>query len=753
MNENNQSIIKHSRSEISVNSPGAIELRTVAPQQLSLTDIWHTIVRRKFAIFGFAATILCLAAAYAYLKTPVYEGVARLEIDPTRSSNLGLDDSDKSTSTDSDSRVKSEVEIIKSSTVAMGVMKSLGLYANPRFAGADTIDANIKDPSQLTPSQRRRLLTRFDDNLKVVVIPNTEIVEIHFRSVDPAVATETANSLIDEYMQRNFLARVDSAAQVSQWLSKQMEGIRANTTIAQQKLADFQKANNLLGADESDNIVTDRLKQLNEELTQAEADRIVKQGRYELARSGDPELIASVVPGTTLQVLRTQQAELQAQQAQLNAKYGSGYPKLRELQSQLASVSSEIDSEGKNVETRLANEYDAAAKAESMIRGDFEKQKAEAFNLNESVVQYAILKHEVESGQQLYDTLQLKVQEAGVTSGLKSSYVNVIDRAELPDKPVEPRKTLYLGLGLGGGLLGGLLLGLVLDSFDDTIKTSEELEAVTALPELGCIPFLAGVATKVHKGLNPTNLLRVGSGPGPISVREPNSPGAEAYRALCSVILLSTMANPPKVLVVTSAMSGEGKSTVSWNLATALAQRGLRILLVDADLRCSSIHTQLGTMPGLSTILANEPMPYRRYRPLSDLPNLEVIPAGFRPTDPTELLASERMQQLMADWSAQYDHVIVDTPPVLPFADSLALSARAHGVILVVRSGVSRSKALLRARDVLSRSGANILGVVLNAVRRPEYYYAYPTKYKELTSSNHQNSPPPKSKATAAGYK
>jgi polysaccharide biosynthesis transport protein len=184
-------------------------------------------------------------------------------------------------------------------------------------------------------------------------------------------------------MQRNFHVRVDGTMQVSQWLSRQMDEIRTGTTAAQQKLADFQRENNLLGTDESDNIVTDRLKQLNEELTQAEADRIVKEGRYRLARSGNPELIASVVPSTTLQVLRTQEADLQAQYAQMSAKFGNGYPKVRELQSQLAHLEAAIQTEGGNIETRLTNEYDAAAKAEAMIRDEFEQQKGEAYKLNE----------------------------------------------------------------------------------------------------------------------------------------------------------------------------------------------------------------------------------------------------------------------------------------------------------------------------------------------------------------------------------
>jgi capsular exopolysaccharide synthesis family protein len=561
------------------------------------------------------------------------------------------------------------------------------------------------------------------------------VVEIRFRNSDPGLATATANSIIDEYMQRNFHVRVDGTTQVSQWLSRQMDEVRASTTEAQQKLADFQRKNNLLGTDESDNIVTDRLKQLNEQLTEAEADRIVKEGRYRLARSGDPELIASVVPSTTLQVLRTQEADLRAQYAQMSAKFGNGYPKVRELQSQMARLESAIKTEGGNIETRLTNEYDAAAKAEAMIRDEFEQQKGQAYKLNENVAQYAILKHEVESGQQLYDTLQLKLKEAGITSGLASSYVGIVDRAQIPDKPVEPRKALYLALGLGGGLFGGLLLGLALDSFDDTVRTSEELESVTALPELSSIPFLAALSRKPTKGTGLANLLAPESTP--ISVRERNCPGGEAYRALCSGILLSSLDNPPKVLVVTSALPGEGKSTVSCNLATVLAQGGRRVLLVDADLRCSSIDRNLGISkePGLSNIFKSDLTKCPHDQPFAKLPNLHVITAGFRPAGPMEILASAKMQQLVATWRTEYDHIIVDTPPMLPFADALVLSARADGVILVTRSGVSRRKALIRACEVLTRSGANVLGFVLNAVRRPEYYYEYPEAYKELATN------------------
>jgi succinoglycan biosynthesis transport protein ExoP len=727
--ENHHSLVKYMRSDISLGLPAAIEHRSVASQQISITDICRTVAKRKALILAFTAFVFCAVAIYTFLKTPMYEAVARLQIDPTRSTSFGLhDDKDGMRFTDVDGRIKTEVTIIQSDTVTMQVIKALKLYANPNFAGKDKIQTPIKDLADLTPLQRRRLLESFKTDLTVKTIPATQIVEVGFRSPDPALATNIANAIIDEYLQRNLAARVQGTAQASQWVLEQMQEIRANTTAAQDKLAAFQKANNLLGTDESDNIVTDRLKLLNEELTQAEADRIVKEGRFRLANSGNAELVGSLVPSTSLQVLRTQEADLRAQYAQISSKFGNGYPKLRELQEEIAHVETAIGAEGENIKTRLANEYGAAAKSESMIRNQFEQQKTETYKLNEHVAQYAILKHEVEAGQQLYDTLQLNLKTAGITSGLASSFVDVIDRAHVPDRPVVPRKGLYLALGLGGGLFGGLLLGLVRDSFDDTIRTSQELEAVAALPELVSVPFLPALAKKGSKEANSSReFFSNGSAFAPILIRDPNSPEVEPYRTLCSIILLSSIKDSLKTLVITSAIPGEGKSTVSCNLAIALAQRGKKVLLVEADLRSFSILSQIGAdWPSLSTMYTAGGADYPRCQPIANLPTLNVVPAGIPPADPTLILDSLRMAELMTIWRAEYNHIIIDTPPVLPFADALVLAARADGVILVARSGMSRATALLRAREVLARSGSKILGLVLNAVRSREYYYEYP---------------------------
>jgi polysaccharide biosynthesis transport protein len=727
--ENQQGLIKYPYAEAALSVPFAMEHRAIAPQQLSIADVCRTVARRKTLILSFTAFVLCAVLAYIFLKTPTYEGVARVQIDPTRSTSLGLqDDKDRVASMDIDGRIKTEVSIIQSDTVALQVMKSLRLYADPNFAGRDAVRTPINDLSELTPKQRRKLLEYFKDDLTVKSIPATQMVEIRFRSSDPSQATNAANSIIDEYLRRNLDARVHGTEQVSQWVLEQMQEIRANTTKAQEKLAGFQRDNNLLGTDESDNIVTDRLKQLNEELTQAEADRIVKEGRFRLASPGNAELIGSMAPTTTLQALRTQEADLRAQYAQMGAKFGSGYPKLRELQEEITQVQTAIKAEDENIKNRLANEYNAANKSESLIRSQFEQQKSEAYRLNEHVAQYAILKHEVEAGQQLYDTLQLNLKTAGITSGLASSFVDVVDRAQVPDKPVEPKKALYLALGLGGGLFGGLLLGLVRDSFDDTITTTQDLESLAALPQLISIPFVPSLAKKNSMEVKlGRSLFSPGSQLSRTPLRDTNSPGRESYRALCSIIMLSSMQDSVKTLVVTSAIPGEGKSTVSSNLAIALAQRGKKVLLVDADLRNLSIRSpQQEVIPSLSTMCRPGGPDHPRYQPIPNLPKLNVVPAGVQVHDPTELLDSLRMQELMKAWRAEYDHIIIDTPPVLPYADALVLAARADGVILVARSGMSRAGALLRASEVLLRTGAKIRGLVLNAVREREYYYEYP---------------------------
>lgn len=704
--------------------------------ELSLSEIWVKIWKRRLAASTFAAFLFLLVALYTFLKRPVYESVAQIRVDSSQQASLGLEDIISQKLSDSDSeggRLQTEVTILQSPPVSMQVIRNLDMGHRVDFAGKElAAKVNAVDPVKMEPEYREELLTKFRNAERIEVLPKTRVIEIRFRSVDAKLASDTVNEIVDAYLQRNFQVKYQGAVQVSEWLSKQMEELKSNAALAQQRLAEFQKQNNILGTDENNNIVTDRLRQLNQQLADAEADRIVKEARFRLASSGNPELVAAVVPSTTLQALRTQEAELKAQYAQLDAKFGAGYPKVQELQGQLKRLDQTIAEEIGNVGQRLHDEFQAAQNSENLLRQQFELQKQEAFKLNASAVQFASLKHEVESSQELSDTLQLKLKEAGLLAGLASADISIVTRGMIAARPAFPKKSLMLPLGVLLSLFGGLVLVFALESFDDSIRTSEEVEAVSSVPALAAIPLVTGRLLRAGgKNAKP----QIGSGGlGAMAAHRPGSLLAEAYRVLCNSLLFTSADKPPHLLVVTSAFPSEGKSVSSCNLAITLAQRGARVLLIDADLRSSALSGHLGAEPnaavGLSSILTgNSEFDDAVTKPFPQLTSLHVISAGPRAPWPAELLASKKMSELLENWSSQYDHIVIDTAPVLFFADTIPLAAKADGVLLVVRSGRSRRKALVRMLDLLSRSQARVLGVIVNGVvLQPEYanpYLAY----------------------------
>jgi polysaccharide biosynthesis transport protein len=701
-------------------------------EELSLNSIGRTIFKRKLIILCATAVVFCAVAVHTFSMTPVFESVVRLQIDPSRSASLGLDDliSEKLGSGDSGSRLQTEVKLIQSDTVAMRVINSLGLAKHPAFVGKSAPGATVTDPSAMSAGDRQRLLHAFRASLKVQILLNTQLVEVRFHSTDPKLATDVANAVAEQYMQRNFQTRYDGAVQVSNWLSKQMEELQAKAVEAQKELAEFQKQNNILGADENDNIVTDRLKLLNQQVTEAELDRIVKEARHRMAESGDPELIATNAPN--LQILRSEEADLKAQIAQMGAKFGTGYPKLQEFQTRLTKLNDSIASEIRNVDKRLNDEYLSAVKSESLLRNQFNDQKNAAYQLNEHAVQYSVLKHEVETSSELYDTLQEKLKVAGVTAGLSSSYISVVDRAEVPATPVEPQIQLNLVLGFFGGIIAGMLLAFFVESIDDTVSSSSEMESFISLPVLCSIP-LNQVPSRPKTELHETERDIAAA---PILFSSPRSAAAEAFRGLRTSLLLSSPDQQPKVIAVVSSLAAEGKTTVSVNLGISFAQRGETVLLIDADLRRSTIHSQFGLSPsrhGLSTLLTQGLNDHTIITPLESLASLKLLPAGPHPPNPAELLGSNRMVEALEAFSKQYDRIILDTPPVLAVADSLALANLADAVVLVVRSGVARKKAVLRVRDLLQRTNSNLVGIVFNCVnlRLEQYYYAHGAKYRK----------------------
>jgi len=695
-------------------------------EELLLPELWRMLRTRCSAIVGCTLACLALALLYVALRSPRYEASAQIEVSPAGTNSMGLDETGSRAAAPQDPAIQlqSAVTVLESNTVALAVIQQAKLAERSDFAGPWKQPAGT-DVASLSPAVRDHLLLRFRRNLAVEIVPKTDIILVRFRAADPALAAEVVNATVSSYAERNFRSSYDSASQVSNWLSAQMDDLKLKANVAQEKLAALQKRRGLIGVDETDNIVTDKLRDLNEQLTAAEADRIVKEARYRIAGSGNPELIASTVPEPTLQVLRAQQAQLRVEYARLSTKFGEGYPKLAELGNQMAQVDGAINAELKNLAERYRNEYLAAANAEKMLQGRFEEQKQKAYDLNEGAAQYAILKHEVETTQALYQTLQLKLKQAGIVAGLASANIGVVEPGQVPSEPVDPRPVLDVLLGLGGGLVIGMLSAVGLEVLDTTIRNEEEAENISAAPLLAAIPWVVPGADNSYT-LQNSPALRL------IAHHRPRSQAAESYRCLRTSLLLRSGGEPPKVVAITSCLPAEGKTLTAMNCGVVLAQQGARVLLVDADLRQPSLHEafQLEQHPGLAGILAGICTADEAMATSELLPTLTVLPAGAVCPHPAEMLSSRDMASLLADWRGRFDHIVFDTPPASMFTDAVVLGSRADAVLLVARSGVTTKYALRHTRDLLQRANVNVAGVVLNGVdQRYERSYYHPYGY------------------------
>ena len=373
-----------------------------------------------------------------------------------------------------------------------------------------------------------------------------------------------------------------------------------------------------------------------------------------------------------LDKLREKEADLGTQYAQATTQFGSGYPKVTELSNQLKQVRAEIETEKTRMQRRIRDEYQAAVQRENLLTTAFNQQKQEANQLNESAIEYSVLKRDAESNRQLYQDLLQRLKEAGVSAGLRSSNIRVVDVARTPTSPIAPnvRRNLVLGVLLGLGL--GFGLAFLLEGLDNTVRNLEEVGTISTLPGLATIPLQLSKNGHSHRLLSAAANDKSGS-LSLVTYSRPKSEVSEAYRSLRTSILLSAFGAPPKVILITSASPQEGKTTISANSALVLAQRGSRVLLVDADLRRPGIEKIFGLRPrgGLSTVISGVDKVEDVMLPFTEVPNLWILPAGPIPPQPAELLSSIVMRDYIATWRNEFDHVIIDTPPCLSVTDAV----------------------------------------------------------------------------------
>ena len=745
-----------------------------AQQDSVIREYLRVLIKRKWTVLSSLALIFSLVAIATLRATRIYEASGSIAINKTVPTLLNFKDEQNGGQDYYDpADLDTEVSILKSDMLALQVIKALNLDKLPEFGGSAPAapDSLGLTTDELQPDSQRttNLLDAFKGGLKVVLRPNTRIIDVNYRSPDKDLAARVVNTLIHTYIEQNFKTRFESTMEASNWLSKQLVDLQMKVETSQEKLVTYQKEHEILGMDEKTNIITSKLDELNKELTFAESERMEKQAVYEMVQSADADTAAAAAinanasggsPATTsssnlLEKLREQQADLNIQVAQLSTQFGPSYPKVAQLNSQLKEVNSQIQAEIKKVVFRVRSDYMAALQRENMLRDTFEKQKQEANKLNESAIEYSLLKRDVESYRTLYEGLLEKLKEAGVTAGLKSNNIRPVDLARVPQYPTEPNVPRNLGFALALGLTTGIGLAFLLEGMDNTVRTPEQATLISALPSLGMIPMgsktLAEVAGKHLAVATSKEAVEL------VTQTRPQSQMAESYRALRTSLLLSSLGSPPKIILITSALPQEGKSTTSINTSIVLAQKGSRVLLVDADLRRPSIHKTLGTGPrtGLSNVLTGSASLQQAIVRSPILPSLYILPAGTPPPNPAELLASSNMKDVLAELREEYDHIVVDSPPTLSVTDAVVMSTRADAVVLVIRCGQTTKQALRRSRDLLMQVNARVCGVLLNAVDldSPDYYYyyEYQGKYHNYYQDELPDTDEPTPKATSTG--
>jgi exopolysaccharide transport family protein len=721
----------------------------VDPELLShesaLGEYIRVLLKRKWTVLSCLVTIFSVVAIASLKMTPIYEASGSIEINKPDSGLVNFSNSPTFNVDYYDpTELETEVMILQSDLLALQVVKELALDRRPEFGGKtpdlpSALDL-APDPLQGDPGRTSVLLSSFRGNLKVTLSPNTHIIKVSFRSPDKELTQNVVNTLMTTYTENNFKSRFDSTMQASDWLSKQLVDLQMKVETSQEKLVRYQKEHEILGIDEKQNITTQKLDELNKALTAAESERMDKESVYRLVQSGDADTIASAASvldaagtGTQsasglLEMLRTKEADVKIQAAELSTQFGPSYPKLAQLNTQIKEIEAQILAETRKIAGKIRGQYMAALQRENMLHDALEKQKQEANKLNESAIQYSILKRDLESYRTLYEGLLEKMKEAGVSAGLKSNNFRIVDVARVPTSPIEPNIPRNLAFAFMLGLTSGVGLAFLLEGLDNTVRTTEQAQMISGLPPLGMIPM--GSRT-TREGANTKRLVIATSKEAVELVTQvrPQSQMAESYRALRTSLLLSNLGAPPKVIMITSALPQEGKTTTSINCAVVLAQKGIRVLLIDADLRRPSIHKTLGMGPrsGLSNVLTGSATLQQTITQSPILPNLSVLPAGTPPPNPAELLASTNMREVLEELRGQYDHIVVDTPPTLSVTDAVVLSPRADAIVLVIRSGHTTKQALRRSRDILMQVNAKVSGVLLNAVdlSSPDYYYYY----------------------------
>jgi len=754
-------------------------------EELDLRQYIAVIMRRKWTVLAVLVIVLFTASLSVFTQVPLYRATATVEISNTRPNITPFrNDTRPQYWYQARQYINSQMEVLKSKALAMRVVERLDLENHPeyfevpqrRFASLNPrvllgritgfIRGTIGKVTRFifappkrewekgeaavqgqNLSEKEMLAMMVLGGLSVSpVMKESNVISVSYVSPYPSVAAKVVNAAVEEFVRLDMDRNIQAARLGKRYLEREIAKVQARLEDSEEKLNDFVKKHDLVllnkvstGHGESD-LISTSLSGIIQGLNDVHARKIQLESLYRQSLK-NPDDLPQIRADQMISSLKQELAALESKYANMSSTFTKEYPGMKRLAKQIAEVKRQIRKEKKKILSSIQEEYLTVAKQDELLKKSLEEEKKKATELKRKAIDYNILKREVDTNQRIYSMLLQRAKEMEVQAGAVISNIKPVDAAVVPRMPFSPRKGRALTLALLVGLMAGVFLSFLLEYLDNTIKSPDEAERLLRLPVLGVVPSIT--FKKVKGDEKSDRMVEL------YSVESPKSPAAEAFRLVRTSLLLTTAGQPPKTVLVTSPQVGGGKSLVALNLAISYAQMGAKVMLVDADLRRCRLHRilNLKASPGLSNYLAGRvdlgQVICKADGIIGDGVSMDFIPAGTIPPNPVELINSETFAHMLEYLKESCDHIIIDSPPLIGFADALVLSRLVDGTVLVVRSEQTPRPSARHAMDLLRQVGGRILGVVVNDVQveRGSYYYGkysyyqYYNKYYEYGSS------------------
>ena len=741
-----------------------------------LRELLLAVRKRKWWILAFTAVVTAVACFEMLSVRPTYRASAVVEV---RKENTPLIVANGEADFDSSLSLNTKILMFNSRPLLEDVSNRLKLYQNSTFRDVSRKRywwETIKGPTDSEPgevmtggdnraaggrdSRSDRATTQgnldplgipaadprldstvsiLEGGLNVERIKDTQALKISFSHGSPETAALVANGIAQSFIQKNFESKIDKFTNTSSWLESSAAKMKAKVREAEQALADYTRDHNIFTTQGQNTLTSERLVRLHDQMMRGEAEVFLKGSLYEEVKQGRVANLPAAYGDSRISDLQKKLSDLSIQAATLDVTYGSDHEKVREIKQQMTVVQEQIESSRKALEDKTKVDYERAEREQQLLKAALEQAKGEAVQQDQAAIQYSILKQDVDTANSLYTEFLHKTSQADLELAQQRNNISIIQPAQIPGSPEGPAPALLILLAFVLSLAGGVGVAFVLERFDTSIKNAGDVNRYAQLPTLGVIPSIDSVpfrelASK-HRKRRIISISDVGTNLLPaaqtadvsnlesdpaftqlLTLRD-TSPLSEAYRVVRTSVLLSAPGSPPKTILLTSGRPGEGKTTTVVNTARSLAQLGSSVLIIDADLRKPATHMGVDGQNdcGLSTFLSQNAELDGLIQKLK-IPNLSLLACGPIPPNPAELLSSDRMKELMRLVTERYDHVLIDSPPLLYVTDSVILSTLVEGVILVVHGGKSTREGVRQSRNMLTNVGAKIFGVVLNNV-------------------------------------